>query len=175
MIFHETRLSGVWEIQLAPQRDERGFFARTWCRREFEARGLNPALAQCSISFNPCKGTLRGLHYQEAPYGEAKLVRCTRGAIYDVVVDLRLHSPSFAKWTAMTLTSSNHRMVYVPEGCGHGFLTLEDDTEVFYQISQFFHPGSARGVRWNDPHFRIEWPAQPKVISQRDRSFADFR
>jgi dTDP-4-dehydrorhamnose 3,5-epimerase len=175
MIFHETRLSGVWAIDIAPECDERGFFARTWCRNEFEARGLTPILAQCSTSFNPSKGTLRGLHYQKAPYGESKLVRCTRGSIYDVVTDLRPHSPTFAKWAALTLTAGNHRMVYVPEGCGHGFLTLEDNSEVFYQISQFFHPESACGVRWNDPRFEIEWPAQPRVISARDRSYPDFR
>jgi dTDP-4-dehydrorhamnose 3,5-epimerase len=175
MIFHESRLSGVWEIDIAPECDERGFFARTWCRNEFEERGLNPVLAQCNLSFNPSKGTLRGLHYQKAPYGEAKLIRCTRGAIYDVVVDLRPHSPTFANWTAVTLTAANHRLLYVPEGCGHGFLTLEDNSEIFYQISQFFHPESACGVRWDDPRFRIEWPAQPRVISERDRSYADFR
>ena len=174
MTFHETRLSGVWEIDIAPEHDERGFFARSWCRNEFESRGLNPTVAQCSISFNPSKGTLRGLHYQKAPHGETKLVRCTQGAIYDVVVDLRLHSPTFTKWTAATLTGANHRMIYVPQGCGHGFLTLEDDTEVFYQISEFFHPGSARGVRWNDPRFQIDWPVRPDVISERDRLYADF-
>ncbi|HEY6345741.1 MAG TPA: dTDP-4-dehydrorhamnose 3,5-epimerase [Bryobacteraceae bacterium] len=175
MTFREITLPGVWEINIEPERDERGFFARSWCRNEFESRGLNPAVAQCSISFNPRKGTLRGLHYQEAPHGETKLVRCTQGAIYDVVVDLRPHSPTFAKWTAVTLTSTNHRMVYVPEGCGHGFLTLEDETEVFYQISEFFHPGSARGVRWNDPRFQIGWPVRPEVISERDRTYDDFQ
>jgi len=175
MIFRETTLPGVWEIDIEPEPDERGFFARSWCRKEFESRGLNPAVAQCSISFNPGKGTLRGLHYQKAPHGETKLVRCTQGAIYDVVADLRPHSPTFAKWTAVTLTSNNHRMVYVPEGCAHGFLTLHAETEVFYQISEFFHAGSARGVRWDDPRFRIGWPIRPKVISERDLTYDDFQ
>lgn len=174
MTFREMTLPGVWEINIEPECDERGFFARAWCRNEFESMGLNPAVAQCSISFSPSKWTLRGLHYQEAPHSETKLVRCTRGAIYDVVVDLRPHSPTFAKWTAATLTSTNHRMVYVPEGCGHGFLTLEDGTEVFYQISESFHAGSARGVRWNDPRFQIAWPNGPVVISERDRTYDDF-
>lgn len=175
MTFRETALPGVWEIDIESESDARGFFARCWCRREFESRRLNSALAQCSISFNPGKGTLRGLHYQKAPHGETKLVRCTQGAIYDVVADLRPESPTFAKWTATTLSSQNHRMVYVPEGCAHGFLTLEDQTEVFYQISEFFHAASAHGVRWDDPRFRIDWPSQPEVISERDRTYNDFR
>jgi dTDP-4-dehydrorhamnose 3,5-epimerase len=175
MTFRETSLSGVWEIDIDPECDERGFFARSWCRKEFESRGLNTSVAQCSISFNPNKGTLRGLHYQEAPHGETKLVRCTQGAIYDVVVDLRPHSPTFTKWVAVILTGTNHRMVYVPEGCGHGFLTLEDETEVFYQMSEFFHAEAARGVRWDDPRFQIGWPSRPTVISEKDRTYQDFQ
>lgn len=174
MMFHETRLQGVFEIHLDPQADERGFFARCWCQKEWERNGLNPKLVQCSVSFNSRKGTLRGIHYQGAPHPEAKLIRCTRGAIYDVVVDLRSQSPTFKKWFATALTADNRRMVYVPEGCGHGFLTLEDDSEVFYQMSEFYHPSLARGVRWDDPAFQILWPGEVKVISERDRTFSNL-
>ena len=147
MIFHETKLPGVFEIHLEPHPDERGFFARSWCQQEFESHSLNPKVVQCSVSFNARKDTLRGLHYQAAPYSEAKVVRCTRGALYDVVVDLRPQSPTFKAWIAVVLTATNRHMVYVPEGCAHGFLTLEDETEVFYQMSEFYHAESARGVR----------------------------
>jgi dTDP-4-dehydrorhamnose 3,5-epimerase len=174
MIFHETKLQGVFEIELDLKVDVRGFFARTWCRNEFEDRGLNPRLAQCNLSFNACKGTLRGLHYQAEPHAEAKLVRCTRGAIFDVVVDLRPESPAFKNWIAVVLTASNRHMVYVPERCAHGFLTLEDETEVSYQMSEFYHPESARGVRWDDVAFRIIWPAAAQTISDRDRTYPDF-
>ena len=173
MKFHETKLSGVFEVHLEPTIDERGFFARTWCRQEFEERGLNPRLAQCSVSQNTREGTLRGIHYQRAPYREAKLVRCTQGAIYDVIVDLRPESPTFRSWVAVILTAANRRMVYVPEGCGHGFLTLEAETEVFYQISEFYNTESSQGVRWDDPAFQITWPATIHVISDRDRTFPD--
>jgi dTDP-4-dehydrorhamnose 3,5-epimerase len=148
MQFLETSLPGVLEIRIEPHRDLRGFFARSWCRREFEENGLNPALVQSNISFNTSKGTLRGMHYQASPHSEAKLVRCTRGAIYDVVIDLRVSSPCCGKWTAAKLTSENHVMLYVPEGCAHGFLTLEDNVEVFYQMSEFYDTELARGVRW---------------------------
>ncbi len=158
MIFQETKLPGVFEIQLELKSDERGFFARSWCLKEFESHGLNPKLAQCSVSFNARKGTLRGLHYQDAPYGEAKLVRCTTGSVYDVVVDLRPQSPMFKNWVGVVLTAEKRNMLYVPEGCAHGFLTLEDATEVFYQISEFYHPELSRGVRWDDPAFQIIWP-----------------
>ncbi len=174
MVFHETKLQGVFEIDVEPQIDARGFFARTWCQREFEDNGLNPTLVQCSISFNARKGTLRGMHYQAAPFAETKVVRCTRGAIYDVVLDLRPQSPTFKEWAAVGLTSEKRNMVYVPDGCAHGFLTLEDDTEVFYQMSQFYNPESARGVRWDDPAFRIAWPEKVEVISERDRTYTDF-
>jgi dTDP-4-dehydrorhamnose 3,5-epimerase len=174
MIFHETKLPGAFEIHLEPIADERGFFARTWCQKEFEAQGLNPRLAQCNLSFNARKGTLRGIHYQAEPYPETKIVRCTRGAIYDVVVDLRPDSPAFKKWIAVVLTASNRHMVYVPEGCGHGFLTLEDETEIFYQMSEFYNAESARGVRWDDPAFQIAWPEKVEVISERDRTYPDF-
>jgi dTDP-4-dehydrorhamnose 3,5-epimerase len=172
--FHETKLLGVVEIHIEPKADDRGFFARSWCRQEFEGNGLNPLLVQCSISFNAHKGTLRGMHFQAAPYQEAKLVRCTGGSLYDVVVDLRHGSPTFKEWVAVTLTASNRNMLYVPEGCAHGFLTLEDDTEVFYQMSEFYHPEAARGVRWNDPAFRIAWPADVATISERDWAYPNF-
>jgi dTDP-4-dehydrorhamnose 3,5-epimerase len=174
MTFHQTKLHKTFEIRMEPHEDERGFFARAWCRQEFLEQGLNAELAQCSVSFNKRKGTLRGLHYQARPFEEAKLVRCTRGAIYDVVVDLRTGSPTFGNWIAANLTADNRHMMYVPEGCAHGFLTLEDATEVFYQISQVYSPESARGVRWDDPAFGIAWPANVEVISERDRTYPDF-
>ena len=164
-------------FRIHPERitDERGFFARTWCAEEFKEAGLNARLAQCSISFNARKGTLRGMHYQSVPFAETKLVRCTRGAIYDVVLDLRRESPTFRKWIGVTLTAENREMVYIPEGCAHGFLTLEDHSEVFYQMSEFHHPEAAHGVRWNDPAFGIEWPDEVTVISERDRTLLDFQ
>jgi dTDP-4-dehydrorhamnose 3,5-epimerase len=171
MTFHETRLQGVFEIHLEPKSDDRGFFARCWCEAEWESNGLNPKAVQCSVSFNSRQGTLRGIHYQASPCPETKLVRCTKGAIYDVVVDLRQQSPTFKKWIGVVLTDQNRNMVYVPEGCGHGFLTLQDETEVYYQMSEFYHPELARGVRWDDPAFQISWPAAVKVISERDRTY----
>lgn len=175
MIFRDTALPGAYVIEPERHEDERGFFARTWCRREFAARGLNTQVVQCNVSFNRRKGTLRGLHYQVAPHEEAKLVRCTRGAVYDVIVDLRPRSPAFLRWIAVRLGAEDGRMVYVPEGCAHGFQTLEDDTEVFYQMSEFYAPECARGVRWDDPAFGIEWPAvAERVLSARDRTFPDF-
>ncbi len=174
MTYHETRLPRVFEVHLEPNADERGFFARSWCKKEFESHGLNSRLVQCSISFNTRKGTLRGIHYQTAPYSEAKLVRCTRGAIFDVVVDLRPESPTFTKWVGVELTAANRHMMYIPEGCAHGFLTLEDESEIFYQMSEFYHDESARGVRWDDPAFGIAWPRPVEVISERDRSYPDF-
>jgi dTDP-4-dehydrorhamnose 3,5-epimerase len=174
MTFHETKLPGVFEIHLEPRHDERGFFARSWCQNEFESHGLNSQTVQCSVSFNARKGTLRGMHDQLAPPAEAKVVRCTAGAIYDVVVDLRPESPTFKQWIGVTLTATNRHMLYVPEGCGHGFLTLEDATEVFYQMSEFYYPELSRGVRWNDPAFQVVWPAKVEVISERDRTYPDF-
>ncbi len=174
MIFHETKLPGVFEVHLEPKGDERGFFARSWCQREFEDHGLNSRTVQCNVSFNEKKGTLRGMHYQAEPHQEAKLIRCTQGAIYDAVVDLRPSSSTFKKWIGLVLDSENRHMIYVPEGFGHGFLTLRDKTEVFYQMSEFYYPELSRGVRWNDPAFQIEWPAQPDVISDRDRTYPDF-
>lgn len=174
MIFHETRLPGAFEIHLEPITDERGFFARSWCQREFASHGLNPKLAQCNVSVTSRKGTLRGIHFQAAPFAETRLVRCTRGAIYDVVLDLRLQSPTFKDWIAVVLTAEKRNVVYVPEGCGHGFLTLEDDVEVFYQISEFYNEEAARGVRWDDPAFQIAWPGKVEVISERDRTYPNF-
>lgn len=174
MNFLESKISGVFEIRVERMPDERGFFARTWCRNEFQSRGLNPELVQCSISFNSRKGTLRGIHYQGAPHAEAKVIRCTRGAIYDVVVDLRPQSPTFKDWIAVTLTAENRNMIYVPEGCAHGFLTLDDASEILYQMSEFYHAESACGVRWNDPAFQILWPDKVEVISDRDRTYSDF-
>jgi dTDP-4-dehydrorhamnose 3,5-epimerase len=175
MKFHATKIDGAFEICVEPIRDERGFFARAWCRNEFEEHGLEPVLMQCSISYNERKGTLRGMHYQAAPFAESKLVRCTQGGIYDVVLDLRPHSTSFKKWIAVTLTAENRNMVYVPKGCAHGFFTLQDQSEVFYQISEVFSSESARGVRWNDPAFEIAWPEKVEVISERDRNYPDFK
>jgi len=174
MIFIETRLKGAFIIESERLEDERGFFGRTWCQHEFEAQGLNPRLVQCNISFNKKKGTLRGMHYQVAPYEEAKLVRCTMGAIYDVIIDLRPTSPTFKQWVAVELTAENRRMLYIPEGLAHGFQTLEDDTEVFYQMSEFYHPECARGVRWDDPAFGVVWPDDVRFISDRDRQYPDF-
>jgi dTDP-4-dehydrorhamnose 3,5-epimerase len=174
VIFEETNLKGAFVVELEKLADERGFFARTWCEREFLKHGLNPRLVQCSTSFNAQKGTLRGVHYQAAPYEEAKLVRCTRGSIYDVIIDLRPASATFTKHFGTILDPHQGKMLYIPEGFAHGFLTLEDDTEVFYQMSEFYEPSSARGVRWNDPAFGIEWPASVSVISDRDRDYPDF-
>lgn len=175
MIFTTTIVLGAFIIDPERLEDARGFFARTWCEREFQARGLNPRIVQCSVSANKRKGTLRGLHYQAAPHQEAKLVRCTRGSIFDVVVDLRPDSPTYRRHLTVLLSAENGRMVYVPEGCAHGFQTLEDDTEVAYQMSAFYVPESARGVRWDDPAFGIEWPPDDRTIVDRDRNYEPFR
>lgn len=164
----------MYVVETEAVEDERGLFARTWCATEFAARGLNPALSQCSVSVNRRRGTLRGMHYQAAPHGEAKLVRVTRGAIHDVALDLRPESPTFLHSFGVVLTASNHTMLYVPEGCAHGFLTLEDDTEVLYQISTAYIPEAARGVRFDDPSFEISWPDTVTVIAPRDRDYPDF-
>jgi len=174
MIFTETDLKGAFTIAPELLADERGFFARAWCRHEFRAHGLSPRLTQCNISFNRKRGTLRGMHYQAKPYEEAKLVRCTTGSIYDVIIDLRPQSPTFRQHIAVVLTARNRTMLYVPEGCAHGFQTLEDNTEVFYQMSHSYAPVHARGVRWNDPAFGIRWPVPERIISERDQCFPDF-
>jgi len=175
MNFCETKIRGAFEIHPEFLNDERGFFARTWCKREFEAQGLTSQLAQCNISYNKIKGTLRGMHYQEAPHAEEKLVRCTRGAIYDVVVDLRPDSPTFKEWAGVVLDPEKRNMLFVPTGCAHGFLTLEDEAEVLYQMSEFYNAGASRGVRWDDPAFQIAWPESVRVISERDRTYPDFK
>ena len=174
MTFVETKIAGVFEIRPEFVHDERGFFGRSWCQKEFASHGLNPRLVQCNISGNLRKGTLRGMHYQVAPFAETKLVRCTRGSIFDVALDLRPDSRTYKDWTAAVLTAGNHHMLSIPEGCAHGFLTLEDDCEVFYQMSEFYHPETARGVRWDDPAFGIAWPGKAEVISARDASYPDF-
>ena len=175
MIFNETKLPGAFIIEVKRLEDERGFFGRSFCRREFEERGLNPFVAQCNISFNRDAGTLRGMHYQAAPHAEEKLVRCTRGALYDVIIDLRPESPTFKRWVSLELTEENCRMLYIPKGFAHGFQTLVDETEIFYQMSAFYHPDSGRGVRWNDPAFGIQWPETDRVIlSDRDRLWPDY-
>jgi len=172
--FSPTALVGAYVIDIEPVADERGFFVRSWCREEFARHGLNPDLAQCSISFNKKRGTLRGMHYQAKPHEETKVVRCTRGAIYDVILDLRPESSTFRKWIAVELSADNRRMLYIPAGLAHGFQSLTDDTEVFYQISAPYHPESACGVRWDDPAFGIEWPVAERVISDKDRQYPDF-
>ena len=174
MHFFGTRLPGVFIIEPERKEDDRGFFARVFCVDEFGAQGLETNLVQCSISFNKQQGTLRGMHFQSAPQEEVRLVRCTMGAVYDVVLDLRPDSPAFKQWIAAELTDENRRMVYIPKGLAHGFLTLENNCEVFYQMSEFYHHENAHGVRWDDPAFAIQWPAPVQLISERDRSFKDF-
>jgi dTDP-4-dehydrorhamnose 3,5-epimerase len=174
VIFTETALKGAFLIDPERREDERGFFARTWCQREFASHGLRTQWVQCNISFNRQKGTLRGMHYQVPPYEEAKLIRCTRGAMYDVIIDLRADSSTFTRWVAVELTADNRRMLYIPEGFAHGFQTLTDGTEIFYQMSQFYAPEYASGVRWDDPALNIAWPADERTISERDRSYPDF-
>ena len=174
MIFQELKIKGAWLIEPEKHEDERGFFARSWCQQEFAARGLTTSFVQCNISFNHQKGTLRGLHYQAAPYGEAKLVRVTRGTIYDVILDLRPDSPTLRQWLALELTAESYRMLYIPAGLAHGFQTLTDNTEIFYQMSEFYHPEAARGIRWNDPTLSIPWPVPQPIISPNDQSYEDL-
>ena len=174
MIFTETKLKGTFIIEPERLEDERGFFARTWCKREFAVQELDPKLVQCNISFNKKRGTLRGMHHQAAPHEEVKLVRCTMGAIYDVVIDLRPSSLTFMDWFSVELTAENRKMIYIPEGFSHGFMTLGDNTEVFYQMSEFYAPECARGVRWNDPAFDIAWPEEVTAISEKDKQYPDF-
>jgi dTDP-4-dehydrorhamnose 3,5-epimerase len=175
MKFTQTPLQGAYIIDIEPIEDERGLFARSWCRKEFRSHGLDAELVQCNISFNRKYGTLRGMHYQAQPYAEAKLVRCTSGVIYDVIIDLRRDSPTFKKWYPAELTATNRRMLFIPEGFAHGFQTLEENTEVLYQMSEYYHPEHARGVRWNDPLFSIEWPVTNVIMSKRDREYTDFQ
>jgi dTDP-4-dehydrorhamnose 3,5-epimerase len=168
MRFAETSLAGAFVIEPERREDERGYFARVFCEREFSAHGLETRFVQCSSSYNRTKGTLRGMHYQAPPHEEAKTVRCTRGAIYDVILDLRPGSSTYRNWFGIELSADNGRVLYVPKGFAHGFQTLIDDSEVFYQISQFYVPGAARSERWDDPAFAIRWPLTPSVMSPRD-------
>lgn len=174
MIFEQTKLKGAYLIQIKELTDDRGFFARTWCQKEFEEHGLVPRVVQANMSFNRKKGTLRGMHYQASPYEETKLVRCTRGAIYDVIVDLRADSQTCCQWIGAELTADNHQMLFVPEGFAHGFQTLEDDTDVAYQVSQFYAPGAERGARYDDAAFGIDWPLAVDVISDKDKSWPEY-
>jgi dTDP-4-dehydrorhamnose 3,5-epimerase len=175
VIFTATPLPGAFVIEPEPIPDARGLFARTWCQRELAARGLETRLAQCSTSFNKRKGTLRGMHFQTPPFAETKIVRCTRGSIYDVIIDLRPQSRTYMRHFGAILTADNRKSMYIPTGCAHGFQTLEDDTEVFYSISEFYSPEHSRGVRWDDPAFGIAWPPDEQTLSDRDRSYPDFR
>lgn len=174
MIFTETKLKGAFIIEPQRLKDERGFFARTFCQGEFKAHGLNVRVAQCNISFNEKKGALRGMHFQVTPHEEAKLVSCVSGVIYDVIIDLRSDSPTYCQWFAVKLSSDNYKMIYIPEGFAHGFQALEDNTVAFYQISKPFNPEYSRGVRWDDPAFGIKWPLLNPILSVKDGSFRDF-
>ena len=174
MIFVPTPLAGAFVVDPQRHRDERGFFARTWCRREFESQGLNTDVVQCSSSRTSQRGTLRGMHYQASPYSEVKLVRCTRGAIWDVIIDLRPDSPTYCQHFGIELTESSGRALYIPEGFAHGFVTLADDSEVFYQMSNYYEPSASRGVRWNDPAFGIPWPVANPILHSRDGEYPDF-
>jgi dTDP-4-dehydrorhamnose 3,5-epimerase len=174
MKFFDTVIPGAFLITIEPVFDERGFFVRTYCREEFSRQGLETDFSQFSLSHNALYGTLRGLHYQAEPYGEVKLVRCIRGAVFDVLVDLRSDSPTHLRWVGYDLSESNLNALYIPKGVAHGFLTLSDSSEIEYQISTAYVPESSRGVRWNDPAFGILWPYPPRIISARDNSFEDF-
>lgn len=175
MIISRTKIKGVYSIEPELLTDERGFFARTFCKEEFHNHGLETDIVQCNISYNKKKGTLRGMHYQISPFEETKIVSCTKGSIYDVVVDLRRDSPTCRKWVATELSEKNFKMMYIPSGCAHGFQTLENETMVFYQMTEFFHPECSRGVRWDDPRFAIEWPADKKgILSDKDQKFPVF-
>jgi dTDP-4-dehydrorhamnose 3,5-epimerase len=174
MIFTATQLGGVWLIDIEPRKDQRGFFARTWCRQELTAHGLDPRIAQESLSFNRHRGTVRGLHFQRPPHEEIKIVRCTRGGIFDVIVDLRPQSPSYLRWQGFELTAENHKALYVPMGFAHGFQTLDDNAEIVYQISEFYAPNSAGGYRYDEAVFGIAWPLPISVISERDLHWPKF-
>ena len=175
MVFKETRLKGAFIIELEKIVDGRGFFSRAWCQKEFQAHGLNPNVVQCNLSFNTSKGTLRGMHYQIAPHEEAKIVRCIRGKVYDVIIDLRPKSPTYLRWAGFELSSENRKMLYVPESFSHGYLTLADNTELFYQVSHFYSPESESGIRWNDRTVNIKWPqTNGLIITDKDKNWPDF-
>lgn len=175
MIFNKTTLKDAYIIELNKFKDERGFFARSFCAKEFEDHGIKFPVAQVNVSYNRLKQTLRGLHYQQEPHGEAKLMQCTKGSIYDVIIDMRSDSPTYMQWIGVELTQNNHRLLYVPERFAHGYLTLEDDTEVIYQVSEFYTAGAEQGIRWDDPAFNIDWPLEPKIISEKDKSWLDYK
>jgi dTDP-4-dehydrorhamnose 3,5-epimerase len=176
VLFAETELAGAYVVDLERREDERGFFARAWCASEFGEHGLSTRLVQCNLSFNARQGTLRGMHFQRDPHAEAKLVRCTRGSVYDVIIDLRPESPTYMRWLGVELSAENRRALYVPEGFAHGYQTLVDDTETFYQVSEFYAPEAEGGVRWNDPAFGIEWPhPDAPLLSPKDASWPDYR
>ena len=174
MKFTETKLKGAFVVEIEKLTDDRGFFARSWCQKEFEAHGLISRVVQSNVSFNRKKGTLRGMHYQIAPFQESKLIRCTRGAIYDVIIDLRPDSFTYKQWIGVELTANNFTLFFVPEDFAHGFITLVDNTEITYQVSQFYTPGSEKGIRFNDPAFNIQWPLEVSVISEKDRTWPDY-
>ncbi len=174
MKFFETSINGAFIIEPDLIEDERGFFARSWCQKEFIRAGLNPNIVQCNISFNNMKGTIRGMHFQAKPHQEAKLVSCTQGAIYDVIIDIRTTSSTYKRWFAVELTAENYKMLYIPEGVAHGYQTLVGDSNVFYQMSEYFHSKSAKGIRWNDPLFNIDWPIMRTIISDKDLKYPNW-
>ena len=175
MIFEPTKLQDAFVLELERREDERGFFARAWCQREFETRGLVTDLVQANIAYNARRGTVRGLHYQIAPFEEAKIVRCVRGSIWDVIIDLRPDSVTFCQWFGIELSAVDRRQLYVPKGFAHGYQTLTDDSEIFYLVSEFYSPTSERGIRWNDPRFAIAWPVGDRIdVSPKDRAWPDF-
>jgi len=174
MIFTETILKNAYVIELEKREDHRGFFARTWDKKEFEEHNLNSNLVQCNVSFSKKCGTLRGMHYQKKPFEESKVIRCVKGKIFDVIIDLRTSSSTFKKWFGVELTEENYKMLYVPEGFAHGFQTLEDNTEIIYQVSEFYTPNSELGIHWNDPAFNITWPIEEKIITEKDNAWKVF-
>ena len=175
MKFTETKLKGAYIIEMEPIKDDRGFFARSFCKEEFEKLGLNPEIVQCNISYNKKAGTLRGMHFQREPYGETKIVSCTKGAIYDVILDLRENSETYYKWKAVELTETNCKMLYIPEGFAHGFQALVNDTIVYYQMGNYYNPEYADGVRWDNPAFNIKWPfCESRIISEKDKNYIEF-
>src|SRR5258708_6322696 len=174
MRFTETPLSGAFIIDIVRLEDERGFFARTWSADELKKRGLDTTLVQCNVAWNPIKGTLRGMHFQRTPHEEVKIIRCTSGALFDVIVDLRPGSPTFRRWTGVELSAESRRMLYIPKGLAHGYVTLTDNVEAYYHVSAPYAPGCAGGVRWDDPAFGITWPSAPTIISERDRGWPPF-
>ena len=175
MIFKETKLKGSYIVEIEQKQDERGFFARSFCVQEFQQHGINFRIVQCNISFNKNKGTLRGMHYQSSPHEEAKLVSCIKGKIYDVIIDLRKNSATYCQWQAIELGDENYKMLYVPKGFAHGFQTLENNSVIFYQMSEFYHLENTRGIRWNDPVFLIKWPFNAWIISAKDRAYPLFK